>query len=69
VIWDFIWILELGIFILIIYDDETKYMKSPDIFRISQQTRKQAVDHLIEQSCPKFDFFLLLILYDKERNI
>jgi uncharacterized hydrophobic protein (TIGR00271 family) len=37
-------------------------MKNPDIFCISQQARKQAVDHLIEQSCPKFDFFLLLVL-------
>jgi uncharacterized hydrophobic protein (TIGR00271 family) len=37
-------------------------MKRPDIFAITQQERKEAIDSLIEQSSPKFDFFLLLTL-------
>jgi uncharacterized hydrophobic protein (TIGR00271 family) len=45
----------------IIYDDK-KNMKRPNIFAITQQERKQAIDSLIEQSSPKFDYFLLLTL-------
>ena len=37
-------------------------MQKTGVFQISQEERKAAIDSLIEQSTPKFDFFLLLIL-------
>ncbi len=45
---------------LIIYDKNN--MNKPEIFAISQCDRKKAIDDLIEQSSPKFGFFLLLTL-------